>query len=202
MSLPEAAIINLEHKPFVYIQFKNIQINDEIFENYTRKYLELLISCKKHKEKIYVIIDINEFESLPLPYLLKQAQFNRKIFQYNQKYLHCAYIYCKNKVFKKMIKMFMMVEKPAVPMRIIRSITKLNNSILENYKINFDCHLFLNKIKNIKEDLNNNDNENDEDIDNNEYNNQLEKMKNIMDKKNNEEDNFSSYQDIISNLEN
>ncbi len=202
MSLPEAAIINLEHKPFVYIQFKNIQINDEIFENYTRKYLELLISCKKNKEKIYVIIDINEFESLPLPYLLKQAQFNRKIFQYNQKYLHCAYIYCKNKVFKKMIKMFMMVEKPAVPMRIIRSITKLNNSILENYKINFDCHLFLNKIKNIKEDLNNNDNENDEDIDNNEYNNQLEKMKNIMDKKNNEEDNFSSYQDIISNLEN
>ncbi len=207
MSLPKAAIINLDHKPFVYVQFQNIQINDQIFEEYTREYLELLLSCKKNKEKIYVIIDINQFESLPLPYLLKQAQFNKKVYQFNQKYLHCAYIYCKNKVFKKMIKMFMMIEKPAVPMRIIRSITKLNQSILDNYNLSFDCHVFLNELKNIKNNdnhqnqLNEMEDEDDESISiqSKEEFEKIQKAINL-DK---EENKFKfNYNDIISHLEN
>ncbi len=210
MSLPEAALINLEYKPFVYIRFKNIQINDEIFENYTRKYLELLLSCKKNKEKIYVIIDINEFETLPLPYLLKQAQFNKKIFKFNQKYLHCAYIYCKNKVFKNMIKMFMMVEKPAVPMRIIRSVSKLNQSILDNYNINVDINIFLKDLKNSKQNNNENyDNKNNEIDEDEETSNEsidelreVDKIRNYLDI-NKEENNLKfNYNDIISNLEN
>lgn len=159
----ELASLNVSQWPFVYVKFHNIPINDLIFENYTKNYLQLLIKCKKNKEKIYVIIDINEFESLPIPYLLKQAQFNKKIFKYNQRHLHCAYIYCKNKVFKKIIKTFMMIEKPAVPLRIVRSLTKLNKSIFDNYNIHFDSNNFFND--NLIENSEQNNEENKENDD-------------------------------------
>ncbi len=208
MSTLEAATICKIYKPFVYIKFHNINLNDEIFENYTKKYLELLIECKKNKEKIYVIIDINEFESLPIPYLLKQAQFNKKIFNYNQKYLHCVYIYCKNKLFKQMIKMYMMVEKTAVPLTIFRSLTKLNSSIKEKWNIDFDSHIFFkNNFKQFKQESESSFEE-DIDYENNEIDNKnLEEFDNLHNtiKLLSYQENInlnSSYKDYFSNLEN
>lgn len=139
----EFATINTIHWPFVHIKFNNVQLNNILFESYTKNYLQLLIKSKKMKEKIYIIFDINCFDTLPIPYLLRLSQFNKKIFSYNQKHLNCVYMYCKNKMFKKMIKTFAAMEKTAAPFIIVRSLSKLNKSILDNYNIHFDAHVFF-----------------------------------------------------------
>lgn len=193
------ANFNTSFWPFVLITFNNIPLNDSLFEDYTRSYLQLLVKCKKNKEKIYVIIDINSFNNLPIPYLLKQAQFNKKIFEYNKKHLNCAYIYCKNKLFKKIIKMYMMMEKTAVPLRIVRSLNKLNKSILDNYNIKFDSNNFFEKVEEDDEQDEENqekENENQEienkETESNEYYLNLFSKINDINKSNSELSNYSN----------
>ncbi len=147
----------IDYKPFVFIRFHNVNITNELFNEYKVEYLNILLNCKKNKEKVYMIIDINEFNSLPIPYLLQQAQFNKKIFHLNQKYLHAAYIYCKSKIFKQIISMYFLVEKNAVPLRICRSITKLNTSIKNHFNIDFDCHVFCSTLSQNENTTSNND---------------------------------------------
>ena len=104
-----------------------------------------MLVCKKNKEKIILIIDVNEFAGLPLQYMVKQKEFNKQIFHLNEKYLESVFIYCKNKMMKQMIQMNMMIEKTAAPLYICRSVEKLNRNIEKYTHKTFDCQQILEK---------------------------------------------------------
>ena len=135
--------------PFLYIRFHDVHISDSLFEEYKENYLKQLLVCKQKKEKIVLIIDVNELPGLPLQYMVKQKEFNKKIFHLNEKYVECVFIYCKNKMMKQMIQMNMMLEKTAAPLYICRSIEKLNRSILKHTKKEFDCQQFIIKFSHL-----------------------------------------------------
>lgn len=132
------------HRPFIYIQFHNIPITDENFEEYKKEYLELLLTCKINNDKIIPIINVNNVHPMNTQYVIKQTEFNKKIFHLNQKYLISVFIYCESKIFKELIKINMFIDKTAVPVRICRSIEKLNKSIQDNLNISFNSAMLLN----------------------------------------------------------
>ncbi len=141
---------NYHHRPFIYLQFQDIPITDENFEEYKREYLELLLTCKKQKDKIIPIIDINLLPILPIPYMMKQTQMNKELFQIHKKYLYRVYIYCKNRIFQEMIQMYMFVEKTAVPIHICNSFQKIDASILKEEEKVFQSAIM---IENKKEEV-------------------------------------------------
>ena len=141
---------NYHHRPFIYLQFQDIPITDENFEEYKREYLELLLTCKKQKDKIIPIIDINFLPILPIPYMMKQTQMNKELFQIHKKYLYRVYIYCKNRIFQEMIQMYMFVEKTAVPIHICNSFQNIDASILKEEERIFQSAIM---IENKKEEV-------------------------------------------------
>jgi hypothetical protein len=134
-----------DFRPFLYIRFHDVNITESMFEEYKENYLKELLVCKKNKEKIILIIDVNEFAGLPLQYMVKQKEFNKQIFHLNEKYLESVFIYCKNKMMKQMIQMNMMIEKTAAPLYICRSVEKLNRNIEKYTQKTFDCQQILEK---------------------------------------------------------
>ncbi len=76
--------------PFVYVKFIHTNINDDSFEYYKAEYLKILLRCKEEKQKIFLFYDLNVKEAngtIPLSYLPKQIEFNKKIFDLNEKYV-------------------------------------------------------------------------------------------------------------------
>ena len=76
---------NTKYWPIVYFFIDNEKMNNEIFEEYKKTYLTILLKCKKNKEKIILISDLNNQGNLPMKYVLKQAYFNNKIHKFNSK---------------------------------------------------------------------------------------------------------------------
>ena len=147
---------NLEHWPIVYFNINNINLDDELFEEYKEFYLKLLIKCKKSKEKMLFICDLstmNNSENIQMKYIIKQSEFNKEIYKFNKEYLNAVCIICKNKSIKTILNLYFSVSKPASPFKLCRSIEKANNYIKEKCNINFDVNIF--KINNI--DINDDD---------------------------------------------
>lgn len=148
---------NIEHWPIVYFKSDIIsEFNDTIFEEYQKKYLNLLIECKKRKEKIVLVLNLNYFNNtnIPVKYILKQIQFHKNIYNFNKKYLNCIIILCKSKPFKNMINTFLSFTEADVPVKICRNLEKATSYLKNNFKINFDISIFTNM--NEKENINNN----------------------------------------------
>ncbi len=138
-----------DFRPFLYIRFHDVNISESLFEEYKENYLKELLVCKQNKEKIILIIDVNELPGLPLQYMVKQKEFNKQVFHLNEKYVECVFIYCKNKMMKQMIQMNMMLEKTAAPLYICRSVEKLNRSIQKHTKKEFDCQQIMVKYSHL-----------------------------------------------------
>lgn len=137
------ATFDVSHHPFLYIRFHNVDVTDENFEEYKREYLEILLQCKKQNHQLISIVDVNHLSNLSIPYMIKQSGLNKELYSIHQKYLIGVFIFCESKIFKELIKMHMLVEKPAVPLKICRSIEKLNISITEKSNISFDTKTFI-----------------------------------------------------------
>lgn len=137
------ATFDVSQHPFLYIRFHNVEVTDENFEEYKREYLEILLDCKKQNKQLISIIDVNHLTNLSIPYMIKQSGLNRELYPIHQKYLMAVFIYCESKIFKELIKMHMFVEKPAVPLKICRSIEKLNMGIREKLNETFDTKTFI-----------------------------------------------------------
>ena len=137
------ASFDVSQYPFLYIRFHDVQVTDENFEEYKREYLEILLDCKKQNKRLISIIDVNHLTNLSIPYMIKQSGLNRELFSIHQKYLIAVFIYCESKIFKELIKMHMLVEKPAVSLQICRSIEKLNSAILQKIDLSFDSKTFI-----------------------------------------------------------
>lgn len=153
------AEFNTEHWPIVYLRLGGKIVDDNIFEEYQKLYLNLLIKCKKNNEKMVLISDLSYFNNdnnIPMKYLMKQMQFSKKIYDFNKKYLKCVVILCKNKSTKNLIKSLMNFTKPASPNKICRTSKKANTYLYEKFQIKFNIEIF-------NKDLElNNDNEDEE----------------------------------------
>ena len=129
--------------PFIYIRFHDIEVTEENFEEYKREYLEILLQCKKKNEQKISIVDVNHLSNLSIPYMMKQSKLNRELYSIHQKYLIAVFIYCESKIFKELIQLHMLVEKPAVSLQICRSIEKLNHAIFKKTNHEIDSQVFI-----------------------------------------------------------
>lgn len=146
------AEFNLDNWPMAYVKFTNCEMTDEIFDEYKRNYLNMLIRCKNNKEKIILICDLDHTQNMPLNYLMKQTQFNKEVEKFNKEYVRCVCIMCKNKGFKNMLNLYFSVSKPASPFKIFRSTEKANKYINDKFNIKFDINKLYDK-KDTDEDL-------------------------------------------------
>ena len=137
---------NTEFWPVVYLKVDNsIEITDEIFEEYKKKYLSLLVSCKRAGEKIALICDLNDYnntENIPIKYIMKQVQFSKETYKFNKEYLNGICILCKSKTFKNILNMYFAFSKPAAPFKLCRSNEKANIFLKDKCKVNFDVSIF------------------------------------------------------------
>lgn len=138
---------NIDNWPIVYFELGNQKLDDNTFEEYQKYYLTLLIRCKKNNEKMVVISNLsslNNTENIEMRYIMKQMQFNRKIYDFNKKYVKCVCILCKNKSFKNILNTVFSLTKPAAPFKLCRSTEKANTYLLEKFDIKFDINIFEN----------------------------------------------------------
>ena len=54
---------NVDNWPIVYFKINNMELNDDIYEEYQKFYLSLLIKCKKNNEKMIFISDLKTLEN-------------------------------------------------------------------------------------------------------------------------------------------
>lgn len=133
---------NTENWPIVYLKIDKTLINDEIYEEYQRTYLKLLIRCKNNKEKMILICNLSNANNLPLNIIMKQVQFNKDIYKYNKEYLKCACILCNNKYLKSILNTYFSISKPAAPYKICSSYEKINIYLLEKFNLKFNSNMF------------------------------------------------------------
>ena len=137
---------NTEHWPVVYFKLKDCIMTDDMFEDYQKQYLNLLLRCKRNKERIILISNLsclnNHKESIPMNLLMKQVQFNKKVYEFNRKYVIGVCILCQSKIFKNMLNLFFTLTKPASPYKLCRSVSKANKFISEKLNYNFDISIF------------------------------------------------------------
>jgi hypothetical protein len=188
---------NLEHWPIVYFKSenkeKNIDNDNDNFEQYKEFYLNLLIKCKRNKEQMIVICDLMDIIStnnnVPMKYIMKHVKFNKEIYKFNKEYVKGVCILCNNKNIKNILNIYFGMVKPATIIKVFRSYSKANIFIKDILKINFDINIY-NK-KNIEEI---NEEESDEII-NNKLSNELKEELNIIENEN--ENDKEKYSELI-----
>jgi hypothetical protein len=164
---------NLDHWPIVYFNSNNIMLDDDSFNEYKENYLSLLVKCKKNKEKMLLICNLNNnnnIDNIPIKYIMKQSQFNNEIYKYNKEYLMGVCIICNSKSFKNILNLYFTVSKPAAPYKLCRNIEKANIFIKEKCNINFDLNIFKTNISINQDDKYENENEDDNEKEDNEKN--------------------------------
>lgn len=140
---------NITYWPIVH--FKLISnINDENFELYKIHYLNVLLKCKKYKEKIVLIADLNSNYEMPMKYIFKLALFNKKLFKFNKLYLNAVLIFSQSKSFKNLLNVYLSMITPSSPYKLYSSFEKINLYLANNLNIHFDANIFnLDNVNNI-----------------------------------------------------
>ena len=137
---------NLEKWPVVYFKSNKYCNSDEefdiYFDDYKKKYLELLLKCKNSNTKMILICDLYNALDIPLKYVMKQAQFNKEIYDHNKKYVEGVCILCKQKSFKNMLIAYFSLVKPASPYKLCRSFDKANLYLTKTLNVDIDISFF------------------------------------------------------------
>ena len=125
------------------VQFSLIEeVNDENFEQYKVNFLNLLLRCKKNKEKMLLICDLESDIGIPMKYVFKLALFNKKIFKFNKLYLQGVCVLSKSKTFKNIFKIYLSLITPSSPYKLCSSYAKINTYIEKEFQINFNTFVF------------------------------------------------------------
>jgi hypothetical protein len=169
---------NISYWPIVCFKLTS-NINDENFEEYKINYLNLLIKCKKNKEKILLIANLNENYDMPMKYIFKLALFNKKLFKFNKLYLDTVCIFSQSTSFKNLLKIYLSLITPSSPYKLCTSFDKINTYIKKNLNIDFDTNIFATDIYNNNQIENSNKHDlykklNQENINNNSNNSEIE----------------------------
>jgi hypothetical protein len=149
-----AAEFNTNYWPMVYIKLSEENLNDQIFEEYQKNYLNLLIRCKKNNEKMVIITNLTNLtnkNNISMKYMMKQLKFSNKINEFNKKYVKLVIILCHSKSLKSLINTVFSFIKPAAPYKLFINSEKANSYLLDNYSINFDINVY-DKISEVEEE--------------------------------------------------
>jgi len=165
---------NLTNWPIVYFSNNNNHtvMDDAQFEELKEYYLNLLVKCKRNKEKITLIFNLNNLcESNPsIKYVMKFAQFSKSIYKYNKEYVSGVCLLSKNKYLKDLLNIYFTVTKPACPVKICRSKEKASKFFKDNLNMNINLNKIVIDFDNDLE-LSNNEDEKDSNDDMDEYSN-------------------------------
>ncbi len=132
---------NLNNWPIVYFSNNSDKcMTDESFEEFKEYYLNLLVRCKRTKDKMILICNLNNVtdNSPSLKYIMRFAQFNKSIYKFNKEYVGGVCLLSTNKCLKDLLQIYFSVAKPACPVKICRSIEKANKFLKEK------CDLIIN----------------------------------------------------------
>ena len=147
---------NTKYWPLVYFHLDNKKITLDDFEEYKKTYLSILLKCKKEKNKIILISDLNE-SNIDFEFVIKQAKFNYKIEKFNKLYVELVCIYLKNNNLKHILKMYFKICDSYCPYKICKSYNIINDFIYEKTKKIYDTNLFSN-LEYYIDNIDNNDN--------------------------------------------
>ena len=145
---------NTKYWPLVYFYIDDNGMNENDFEEYKKKYLKILLKCKKEKTKIILISDLNNQNKLEMKYVVKQAYFNSKIEKFNKLYVKIVCVYLFNNSFKKILNMYFSICKPYCPYKICHNFELINNFIKDTLGEIHDTNIFstlLNDISNLED---------------------------------------------------
>ena len=129
----ESNFFNLDNWPLIYVKNKIGYLNDELIEEYQKDFLKILIRCKNNKEKIILLMDIYEKSNVQMNYIQTFVNFHKKTEDYNKIYIEYIYILCESKILKNLLSMFISTDNTIIPCKIIRSLSKLRESFLNNH---------------------------------------------------------------------
>ena len=87
--------------PIVKIIFGKTINNDEDFEKFKNKWLELYL----HEKKFYLIFDTSNIESIPINYLYKLTRFTKKLKKLKIQYLQASVLLIKNSLIRNLYKL-------------------------------------------------------------------------------------------------
>lgn len=139
---------NLEDWPIVYFKSENNEnnVDNDNFEQYKEFYLNLLIKCKRNKEKMIIICDLMNIKStnnnVPMKYIMKHVKFNKEMYKFNKEYVKGVCILCNNKNIKNILNIYFGMVKPATIIKVFRSYEKANIFIQDVLKTNFDVNIY------------------------------------------------------------
>ena len=160
---------NLTNWPIVYFSNNNNDnVMDDIkFEELKEYYLNLLVKCKRNKEKMVLIFNLNNLnESSPsVKYVMKFAQFSKSIYKFNKEYVTGVCLYSTNKFLKDLLNIYFSVSKPACPVKICRSKEKINKFLKDKLNVNININKIITDL-----DILSNEDEKDSNDDIDEYN--------------------------------
>jgi len=139
---------NTKHWPIVYFFIDNEKMTDEVFEEYKRTYLTILLKCKKENKKIILISDLNNQDNLPLKYVMKQAYFNNKIHKFNQAYVDLVCVYLNNNSFKRILDIYFSILKEKMNLDFDTHVYQKLEPYIENIEM-------IKKYKELKNDIKN-----------------------------------------------
>jgi len=135
---------NTKYWPLVYFYKNDTKMNETAFEDYKKKYLQILLKCKKEKCQIILISDLNNQNKLDIKYVMKQAYFNLKIEKFNKKYVKTVCVYMNDKNFKKILDMYFSVCPPYCPYKICETYEVINQFIKETNNEVYNTSIFSN----------------------------------------------------------
>ncbi len=142
---------HMEKYPVVYIQLCQPTMTNEVYEEYQKRYLQLLLECKMKNEKISVIYDVKTdikedlFESVSVaessnlgrfPYMMKQMQFMKQIADHQKAYVNCVIIICENFHIRNILKMMSTIMSKPCPFKISSGLEKSCKYLKNNFNIN------------------------------------------------------------------
>ena len=137
-------IFHTEKWPIVYFKVNINNMTDELFEDYKRKYVSLLLQAKREGVKIILVCDLLTcFDSFPTDskYINEQYKFNQEIEKHNRDFVRCICILCKSSVLKNMLNLYFSMTRPVTPYKICKNFQKGEVYLKENYgieEINFE----------------------------------------------------------------
>ena len=134
--------------PLVYFYIDDNGMNEQDFNEYKKTYLKILIKCKREKQQIILISDLNNQKKLDLKYVIKQAYFNLKIEKFNRLYVKIVCIYVKDQGLKKILNMYFNICKPYCPYKICQNYDNINEFIYEKLNEIHDSNIFSNLVHN------------------------------------------------------
>ena len=166
---------NLDNWPIVYFSNNsNESMDDNKFDELKEFYLNLLVKCKRNKEKMIIIFNLNNLsEASPsMKYVMKFAQFSKSIYKFNKEFLTGVCLLSTNKYLKDLLNIYFSITKPASPVKICRSKQKANKFFKDKLNITIDLDKIITDFdtntKNIEE-LTNIEDEKDSNDDMDEY---------------------------------